>query len=131
MSDLKIRRYSKDDDNDLFDMICREGDEWKDYWNSENIDRCRDVLNDSEVFVAHDKDGMCGYVRCRRDGVFGIYIYDLLVTGAKRGNNTGRALIDHICSVFPDETVYMMSDIDEYCRKQGYPEKGRIFTVRE
>jgi len=131
MSDLKIRRYSKADDKDLFDMIRKEGNEWRDYWGPETIDRFRDVLKDSEVFLACDGDGMCGYVRCRRDGVFGIYICDLLVTEAKRGNNIGRALIDHVCSVFPDEAVYVMSDIDGYYRKQGYSEKGRIFTVRE
>ena len=131
MKDLKIRNYSKADEDDLFDMMREEGEEWKEYWDPEGIERCKEILADSIVFVACDRDGMCGYIRCRRDGVFGIYIYDLLVTGTKRGNNIGRALTDHVCSSFPGETVYAMSAIDEYYRKQGYSEKGRIFTVRE
>jgi len=131
MNDLNIRRYSKTDERDLFGMIRKEGLGWKNYWGPEGIEEYKKVLADSAVFVAYDEDGICGYARCRRDGVFGVYIYDLLVTGAKRGNNIGRALTDHVCSSFPDETVYVMSGVDEYYKKQGYLEEGRIFIVRQ
>jgi len=131
MTETIVRKYSKADEDELFDMIRNEGPDWKDYWGPEGIERYKEVLAESAVFVAYDGDGLCGYARCRRDGAFGVYIYDLLVTGAKRGNNTGRALMDKICSSFPGETVYAMSDVDGYYKKQGYREEGRIFMVRQ
>jgi ribosomal protein S18 acetylase RimI-like enzyme len=82
------------------------------------------------VFVAYDGDELCGYLRCRDDDGYGVYIYDLLVRKSKRGNNIGRSLMEWVCSTFPNNKVYVMSDVDVYYEKQGYKREGTIFEVK-
>jgi len=36
-----------------------------------------------------------------------------------------------ICDTFPDNTVYVMSDVDLYYEKQGFKREGSIFIVNE
>ncbi len=73
---------------------------------------------------------MCGYVRCRNDDGFGIYVYDLLVEKAFRGRSTGRRLMEQVCTDFPSDTVYVMSGVDGYYAKLGYPREGSVFQVK-
>ncbi|MCL2563436.1 MAG: GNAT family N-acetyltransferase [Oscillospiraceae bacterium] len=78
------------------------------------------------------QDGrLCGFARCRNDDGFGLYVYDLLVRKAERGQNLGRALMDAAADAFPDETVYVMSDVDPYYEKQSFIREGSIFIVRD
>jgi ribosomal protein S18 acetylase RimI-like enzyme len=126
---LEIREYSKADEKALFEMLRKEGKEWEDYWGASGKDNYRKALDGSIAFVAYDGSEMCGYVRCKKDESFGVYIYDLLVTKTRRGENIGRALMDEVCSYFPHETVYVMSGIDDYYEKQGYRREGTIFKV--
>jgi len=86
-------------------------------------------LAHSAVFVAYDKDELVGFIRVKDDDGFGVYIYDLLVAPKRRGQNLGRALMEKVCSEFPGAAVYVMSDVDEYYRKQGYQRIGSIFEV--
>jgi hypothetical protein len=37
--------------------------------------------------------------------------------------------MEHICSDYPDQTAYVMSDVDGYYKKQGYRREGSIFEV--
>ena len=126
--DLEIRRYSKNDEEGLFSMLRKEP-EWEEYWGPSGKERYRKALDDSAVFVALDGNGICGYVRCVDDSGFGIYILDLLVTGTERGKKIGRALMDKVCSEFPDDKVYVTSGIDGYYEKQGYRREGTIFEI--
>ena len=72
---------------------------------------------------------LCGYIRCRDDDGFGVYIYDLLVDKTSRGKSFGRMLMDRVRSHFPNETVYVMSDVDAYYEKQGYQREGTIWKL--
>ena len=123
---MDIRLYSEADEDNLFAMIKAEGTDWEDYHG----EKYKKALANSVVFVAYDKDELCGFVRCKNDDGFGVYIYDLLVAPKRRGQSLGRALMEKVCTEFPGETVYVMSDIDEYYSKLGYRRIGSIFEVR-
>lgn len=127
---MKIKFYSLNDENNLFEMIKNEGMEWKDYWGESNIEKYKIALLNSITFVAYDGDELSGYVRCRDDDGFGVYIYDLLVKKSKRGNNLGRKLMEYVFSEFPNDKLYVMSDVDEYYKKQGYLWEGSIFELK-
>jgi GNAT superfamily N-acetyltransferase len=126
---MEIRRYGRKDEARLFEMLAEEGDEWGDYHRSENRPRYKKALRSSIVYVAYDGGTLCGYARCRGDDGYGVYIYDLLVRRAYRGRQTGRQLMERVCRDFPDEPVYVMSDIDAYYEKLGYEREGSIFVV--
>lgn len=127
---MGIIRYSEADEAKLFGMIREEGAEWEDYFGEKTIGRYKRVLLNSITYVAYEDDILCGYVRCRDDGGFGIYVYDLLVSKAYRGQSIGRKLMERICADYPEDTVYVMSDVDEYYIKQGYRREGSIYKVQ-
>ena len=128
---MKIRAYSKTDEAHLFDMMREEGAEWQDYWGESVIEKYKAALANSITYVAYEGDALCGYARCRNDDGFGVYVYDLLVKKAYRGNSIGRMLMERACTNYPNDTVYVMSDVDEYYKKQGYRREGSIFEVHK
>ena len=67
--------------------------------------------------------------RCREDEGFGLYVYDLLVRRSHRGRRLGRTLLEHVSAEFPDQPVYVMSDVDPYYEKLGYRREGSVFVV--
>lgn len=77
-----------------------------------------------------DETLVCGYARCREDDGFGVYVYDLLVRKAYRGREIGKSLMERVCQDFPDQPVYVMSDVDSYYEKLGYRREGSIFEVK-
>lgn len=127
---MEIRLYSKIDELQLFNMMKEEGMEWETYYSESTIDRYKQALAGSITYVAYKNDTLCGFVRCRDDNGFGIYIYDLLVRRTYRGHDIGRKLIEYVCNKHPLDTVYVMSDVDDYYRKQGYRREGSIFHVQ-
>ena len=127
---MEIKTYSKDDEEKLFDMLREEGAEWSSYWGEPTMKNYKKALASSIVFVAYEGGELCGYVRCRDDDGFGVYVYDLLVRKSRRGKSLGRRLLEQVCLRYPDDTVYVMSDADEYYEKQGYRREGSIFEVR-
>ncbi len=122
---MEIRLYTQSDETKLFELLSEE--EWTDY--------CTDsfgykkALLASLTYVAYEDDVLCGYVRGRNDDGFGIYVYDLLVKKACRGRSLGRMLLEKVCTDHPQDTVYVMSDVDGYYEKQGYRRVGSVFEV--
>lgn len=127
---MDIKRYSKDDEQQLFDMIKEEGEEWIDYYSAKGYKKYIIALASSITYVAYAEDILCGYARCRDDDGFGIYVYDLLVKKAYRGKSIGKLLIEQACIDFLDQPVYVMSDVDPYYEKLGYKREGSIFEVK-
>jgi len=126
---MQIRRYIKDDEDALMRMIEAEGDAWECYFAADVAEKYKSLLANSITYVAHEEDILCGYSRSINDGDFYIYICDLLVTKRFRGHNIGRKLIECVCKDNPRQTVFVMSDVDEYYKKQGYRREGSIFKV--
>jgi ribosomal protein S18 acetylase RimI-like enzyme len=127
---MLIRKYEPgSDEAKVMQMLRDQGDEWKCYWTAEHCAKYRDALRNSITYVACENDEICGYSRSLDDCGFYIYVCDLLVKPAYRGRSLGRALMDCLCQDFPGQTVFVMSDVDEYYRKQGYRKEGSVFEV--
>jgi len=127
---MEIKRYSKAYESLLFDLLVNEGDDWSDYHGAAGRDKYIKALETSITYIACDETLVCGYVRCREDDGFGVYIYDLLVRKSYRGRQIGKSLMERVCHDFPDQPVYVMSDIDPYYEKLGYRKEGTIFVVK-
>ena len=127
---MYIRVYNKYEDEDkLMKIIEDEGEDWACYSASSVSDKYRSALQDSITYVAYEEEVLCGYSRSIDDCGFYIYVCDLLVVPAYRGQKIGRKLMECIYEDYPDHTVYVMSDVDEYYIKQGYKREGSIFEV--
>lgn len=124
-----IKLYSQSDELALFRLIENEGAEWIEYFGEKGRDQYKKALEKSITYVLYEDDVLCGYCRCREDGGFGVYIYDLLVDKKYRGKKFGHSLMKRVCFDFPEEPVYVMSDVDQYYEKQGYRREGSIFEV--
>lgn len=128
---MEIRKYRKEKDEDkLMEIIRLEGEEWKDYSASEVANKYKKALENSITYVAYEKEQLCGYSRSINDNDYYIYVCDLLVTPKYRGKSIGRSLMECIYNDYADVfSVLVMSDVDEYYRKQEYKREGSIFKV--
>lgn len=126
---MKIKRYAVEDEAALFAMLREEGEEWSDYHGPQKAAPYARALGSSVTYVAYEGGELCGYARCREDGGFGVYVYDLLVRKAHRGKRIGKMLMEQACQDFPGQPVYVMSDVDAYYEKLGYERAGSIFRV--
>ncbi|MGM0167152.1 hypothetical protein IGI39_002132 [Enterococcus sp. AZ135] len=124
-----IRRYKKTDEKNLFAMMAKEA-EWGEYCVGRNRVKYETALQTSLTYLLFEDEKICGYARCREDDGFGVYVYDLLVDANCRGKNYGRYLMEQVYKDFPEQTTYVMSDVDPYYEKQGYQKEGTIFIVK-
>lgn len=127
---MEIKKYCKTDESRLFEMLVEEGPDWSDYHDLNNRDQYIQALASSITYVAYDELRVCGYIRCREDDGFGVYVYDLLVRKAYRGKQIGKKLMEWVCHEYPGQTVYVMSDVDAYYEKLGYRKEGSIFEIK-
>ena len=127
---MKIRAYIKDEDeNKLIKIIEAEGKDWACYSDDGVADKYRLALDKSITYVAFEGGRVCGYSRSIDDCGFYIYVCDLLVMPMYRGRKIGRKLMECIYTDYPNHIVYVMSDVDEYYKKQGYKYEGSIYEV--
>lgn len=125
---MQLRKYVDTDIESLFELMQREGEEWT-YCKGGNREKYMNAMRNSIAYVIIQDGNICGYIRCRDDDGFGIYILDLLVDKGYRGKGYGRRLMKEICDKYPDDTVYVTSDADPYYEKQGCQREGTIFSV--
>ena len=127
---METKRYNPIfDEEKLMSIIKAEGSEWACYSADNVSSKYMKALKDSITYVAYEGDVLCGYSRSIDDFGFYIYVCDLLVAPKYRGNNIGRKLIECLLNDFSNQTVYVMSDVDEYYKKQNYKLEGSIFRV--
>lgn len=126
---VTLRRYTPEDEPLLFALLCQEGEEWKDYWQDEGWAKYRRAMANSMGYLVLKQEALCGYLRCRDDDGYGLYIYDLLVDKNHRGKGYGRLLMEQVCRDYPGSTVYVMSDVNPYYESLGYAIEGSIFIV--
>jgi len=126
----EIRRYADSDEPALNALIEKEGMEWKDYWLGGGREKYRGAMDNSIGYLIFEGSVLCGYLRCRDDDGFGIYVHDLLVDRDFRGKDYGRLLMERVCEDFPENAVYVMGDVPGYYEgKLGYKVEGWIYEV--
>ena len=128
--DLKIRRYQQDKD-ELELMLMIKAEEGWDYADDKMAERYKFALSNSITFVAYQNEVLCGYSRSLDDCGFYIYVCDLLVKPAYRGNEIGRKLMECLIDEYPGQAVYVMSDVDAYYEKIGFKKIGSVFEVKK
>jgi ribosomal protein S18 acetylase RimI-like enzyme len=126
---MEIRKYKKADEDLLMKLIEAEGEDWECYSRAEHAGKYRRALENSVTYVAYQDNVLCGYSRSGIDGDFYIYVYDLLVMPTFRSQGIGRQLLECISKDYPEQTIYVMSGVDEYYSKLGYQREGSIFLV--
>jgi GNAT superfamily N-acetyltransferase len=87
-------------------------------------------LDVSVTYLLFEGDELCGYARCHDNGGFGMCVWDLLVDARCRGKEYGRLLMEQVCYDYPDNPVYVMSDVDPYYAKLDYEVAGTIYIAR-
>lgn len=123
---IEIKKYDHSKDyHRLLEIIKTEGDEWKDYFDS----NYREALKQSITYVAFFDGELCGYSRSLNDCGLFIWVIDLLVDQKYRGNSIGRKLMECLLPAYPNQLVLVMSDVDAYYEKLGYKKEGSIFKV--
>lgn len=125
----KICSYLIEMENDLFNLIKSEGEDWSDYTSELGRNNYIRAIDTSIVYVIYESNEIIAFIRCKEDNGFGIYVYDLLVRQDKRGNKLGQLLIEKFKNDYPEQSIYIMSDVDEYYIKCGYKKIGSIFEV--
>lgn len=124
---MEIRKYIHSDEQALFELM-REEEAWSCY-DYEQKPKYINALNTSVTYVIIEDNLLCGFIRCRDDSGFGIYILDLLVQKKYRGRQFGRHLIEKIVKTYPNDIVYVTSGVDEYYEKLGCKREGTVFEV--
>ena len=128
---MQIRKYEKADEDNVMKIIELEGKEWEDYSAPKNQNMFRKALEKSITYVAYEDDELCGFSRSVDDNACEIIVCDLLVTPKHRGKNIGSKLMECIYNDYSNKTVYVMSDVDDYYKKQGYEKVGTVFEVTD
>ena len=54
----------------------------------------------------------------------------LFVRKTHRGKQIGKTLMEQVFKDFPNQPIYVMSDVDPYYEKLGYRREGSIFGVK-
>lgn len=128
---MEIRKYQrKIDEEKLMALLKKEGEAWSCYWQDEVSFKYKEALVNSITYVAYEGDQLCGYCRALNDQDFYLYVCDLLVDIDHRKKAIGKKLIDKLKDEYPNQNIYIMSDVDQYYIKQGYQLIGSIFEVK-
>ena len=128
---MNIRKYNKELDEDkVMQIIELEGEEWKEYWGEAKADQYKNALEKSITYVADEDGEICGYSRSIDDYACEIIVVDLLVTPKHRGKGLGSKLMEILCKEYSSKEIYVMSDVDEFYKKQGYQKVGSVFQVK-
>jgi len=124
---IQIQKYNPPKDYEqLLALMQSEGEEWEEYLDP----KYQVNLAQSITYVAYCDEVLCGYSRSMSDFGYFVWVIDLLVDKQYRGHSIGQQLLEGIQLDFPDQKVFVMSDVDAYYEKLGYTKEGSIFKVK-
>lgn len=112
--------------SELMEIIREEGEDWADYLTP----AYQKALELSITYMALLNDQVCGFSRSIDDNGIYTWVIDLLVDKKFRGHSIGRQLMECLLIQNPHKEVYVLSDVDDYYKKLGYPKEGSVFQVR-
>jgi len=125
---MLIRKYNKITDESKLMKMIKDEEGW-DYADESMADKYIMALESSVTYVAYIEDVLCGYSRSLNDCGFYIYVCDLLVRPDFRGKDIGSKLMECLYKDYPNQVVYVMSDVDGYYEKVDYKRIGSIYEV--
>lgn len=125
---IQIEKYNKSRHESQILQIIKKEPDWE-YADEKYVDEYKLALESSITYVACKGDTVCGYSRSLNDHEMYIFVCDLLVDPAYRGQSLGRKLSEIIYQDYAVDEVYVMSDIDPYYEKLDYKHEGSIFKV--
>lgn len=124
-----IERYDQSMEPALMALIELEGEDWRVYWDEPNATKYRAALLSSVTYVALKDGELCGYLRALPDALY-IYVCDLLVTAAHRGNSLVERMTRRLMEDYPDKPAYLMSGNDGYYERIGYSREGSVYLAK-
>ena len=127
---MKIVQYNASLYDDFLNLVIPEGEDFKEY-STIKKDDYKKALDLSIVYLLYQDELCIGYIRAKEDETFGVYVYDLLLRKTCRGHHYGKMLLDYLSSLYPNQTIYVMSDVDPYYESLGYQKIGSIFEVKK
>ena len=89
-------------------------------------------MEKAETYIIFENEQLGGYAKTLDDGLL-VWIVDLLVDKNYRGKEYGKALMEHVCEVSPNQNVYVLGDDDvlPYYNKLGYSSDGVVYKVHK
>lgn len=126
---MKIKKYTSEYQQQLFDLTKTEGEEWG-YWLPENQANFLEALEKSITFLVIEDGQVLGFIRTLND--FVIWIVDLLIHKEHRGKGYGKQLMTYVCEQFPSKEVYVSgaNDALPYYAQLGYEPEGVVYRVK-
>jgi hypothetical protein len=111
---MNIRPYNESNDFENLILLFKSEKDWSCYLEEDTIEKYKTALSKSITYVAYSEQELIGYSRSIDD--FGKYIYicDLLVNKKFRGRHCGRLFMEQLCDDYPDQEIFVMSDVDQY-----------------
>ncbi|HHT29859.1 hypothetical protein [Petrimonas mucosa] len=91
---MEVKRYSKTDEELLFDMLVDEGDDLSDYHGLAGRGKYIKALESSITYIAYDKTILCGYARCREDDGFSLLLSIFSVSASRLPHHTIHFALD-------------------------------------
>ena len=125
---FEIVKYRSEYGDALMELIRREGEDWRVYWEEPNASKYRQSLEDCIVYLAMCDGAVCGYSRSIKDALY-ICVCDLLVNEKYRGHGLGRKLMQRLRDEYPGLPVYIMSGNDKYYETLGCKKEGSIYLL--
>ncbi len=126
---FEIINYSPEYEEELMKLIEAEGEDWEVYWKEPNATAYRKSFSQSITYLALADGKVCGYSRSMKDALF-IYVCDLLVNSAYRGNGLGYKLMKRLHEEYPGYDVYIMSGNDEYYKSIDCKREGSVYLLK-
>ena len=126
----EIVKYEPKYEAGLMELIRKEGEDWKVYWEEPNASAYRKSFEQCITYLAMKGDEICGYSRSMKDALY-IYVCDLLVIEAHRGHGLGERLMQCVQDEYPELELYIMSGSDGYYNKLGCVREGSIYSWKK
>lgn len=128
---MEIRKYNEELDYKDIVKLFESEDNWSCFLEEPMKHKHKRALRDSITYVLFNGLELVGYSRSIEDMSAYIYVCELLVNKKSRGQDFGDKLLRRHKKDYPDHTIYIMSDVDEYYKKLGYCVEGSIFRLSD
>lgn len=119
---IHIKPYNEHEHYPLIlSSVTRE--RWQSFYE-ERKSAYREALQSSCTLVAYDGDRYAGFLRAITDGVFTIFVAEIVVEPEVRRKGVGTALLGAASEQYPSARIDLISDEDGFYAKNGFHRVG-------